>query len=444
MRIQLSDHFTYKRLLLFTLPTIMMMVFSSLYGIVDGFFVSNYVGKTPFSAVNLIMPVYMACAAVGFMLGTGGCAVVSKALGEGKPKAANQMFSFITCTGVVAGLVISAAAIILMPQIAGWLGAAGELKTNCIIYGRLAFAGFTAFLLQNLFQSFMVAAEQPGLSLKITVAAGVTNMVLDWLFIGVMGWGIAGAAIATVAGQLVGGLAPLVYFLLPNDALLHLTPVSRFDGPLLLQTCTNGMSEMVSNLSGSLVSVLYNFQLMRLAGEDGIAAYGIMMYVNFIFMAIFFGYAIGSSPVISYHYGAENYAELKNLFGKSLKLLAATGVVLTAVSLIFAVPLGRIFASYDQELLELTVRGLRLSALSFLVVGINVFGSSFFTALNNGFISAVISLLQTIVFQLAALIFLPMVLDIDGVWLSGVVARVLALVVTAAFFIAKRHQYKYA
>lgn len=442
MRIQLSDHFTYKRLLRFVLPSILMMICTSVYTIVDGFFVSNYVGKTPFAAINLIMPVLMGVGTVGFMIGTGGSAIVSRAIGEGKKEAANRYFSMLIYAAFIFGAVISFIGFIFIRPIAGRLGATGELLENCVLYGRILFCGMPFFILQYAFQSFFVTAEKPGLSLKVNIVAGVTNALLDYLLIVVFPMGLAGAAIATIAGMFIGGVVPALYFIRENDSLLQLTKTT-FDGRVLLRTCINGSSEMVTNLSSSVISVLYNFQLMRLAGENGIAAYGVIMYINIIFMAIFLGYSFGSAPIVSYHYGAGNHQELKNLFRKSIQFLLGSGILLVILSEIFARPLVMIFASKDSELLEMTTRGFQLYALAFLIMGFNVWGSAFFTALNNGPVSAAISFLRTLVFQSIAVLVLPALFGIDGIWLSIVAAELLSLVVTGIFLLMKRKRYQY-
>lgn len=442
MRIQLSDHFTYKRLLRFVISPILMMVCTSLYSIVDGFFVSNYVGKTPFAAVNLIMPVCMALGTIGTMIGTGGSAIVSKVLGEGKKEQANQYFSMLIYFAIVLSVVLSALGFVFARPIASALGAEGEMLENCVIYSRILFIALTAFVLQNIFQSFFVTAEKPALSLKISITAGITNVVLDFLFIAVFHWGIAGAAIATGIGQLVGGVIPIVYFARKNDSLLQLTKAG-FNGKILLKTFGNGSSEMVTNLSTSLVNILYNFQLMKIAGENGVAAYGIIMYVNFIFMAIFFGYSIGSAPIIGYHYGADNHDELKNLFRKSIFLMGGVGVLLTLLAEILTVPLVTIFASYDADLFSMTCHGFRLYSFAFIVMGVNVWGSAFFTALGNGAVSAAISFLRTLVFQIAVVLILPIFFGIDGIWLAIVVAELLALIFTVIFFITNKKKYRY-
>lgn len=443
MRIQLSDHFTYKKLLRFVISPILMMICTSLYSIVDGFFVSNYVGKTPFAAVNLIMPVCMALGTIGTMIGTGGSALVSMTLGEGKQKDANRYFSMLVLFAIVMSIFLSIIGFIFARPIAIALGATEELLENCVIYSRILFIALTAFVLQNMFQSFFVTAEKPSLSLKISVLAGVTNVVLDFLFIAVFQWGLAGAAIATGLGQVVGGFIPLIYFARKNDSLLQLVK-TRLEGKVLKKTFGNGASEMVTNLSTSLVNILYNFQLMKLAGENGVAAYGIIMYVNFIFMAIFFGYSIGSAPIISYHYGSANHDELKNVFRKSITLMSSTGVLLAILAELLTVPLVTIFASYDAELFAMTCHGFRLYSLAFAIMGINVWGSAFFTALGNGIVSATISFLRTLVFQIVVILILPMLLGIDGIWLAIVVAELLALIFTIGFFGWNRKKYHYA
>ncbi|MCI8484334.1 MAG: MATE family efflux transporter [Lachnospiraceae bacterium] len=443
MRIQLSDHFTYRKLLRFVLSPVLMMICVSLYSIVDGFFVSNYVGKTPFAAVNLIMPVCMAFGSVGIMIGTGGSAVVSKVLGEGKREEANQYFSVLVYFAVLLSLMLSVIGFVFARPISAALGAEGELLENCVVYSRILAVALTSFVLQNIFQSFFVTAEKPGLSLKISLLAGGTNMTLDYLFIAVFHWGIAGAAVATALGQIVGGIVPLFYFARKNDSLLRLTR-TKIHTRIILKTFGNGSSEMVTNLSTSLINILYNFQLMRLAGENGIAAYGIIMYVNFTFMAIYFGYAIGSSPVVGYHYGAGNQKELKSLFSKSLILMGTAGILLTLLAEFLAVPLVDIFAGYDAELSEMTCHGFRLYALAFSVMGINVWGSALFTALGNGLISAAISFLRTLVFQILMVTVLPMLFGMDGIWLAIVAAESLSVIVTGIFFAAKRKKYHYA
>ena len=440
--IRLSDHFTFSKLLRFTLPSIVMMVFTSIYGVVDGLFVSNFVGKTAFASVNLVMPFVMILGGMGFMIGTGGTALVSKILGEGDPDTANRTFSMMVLFTLALGIVLSAGGIIFMRPVSRFLGATDAMMDDCVLYGRII-TGFTfAFMLQNVFQSFFIAAEKPKLGLKVTVAAGLTNMVLDALFTAVFKWGVAGAAIATGLSQCVGGVLPLVYFLRPNSSLLRLSPTRLRLRPILA-ACGNGSSELMSNISSSLVSMLYNFQLMRLAGEDGVSAYGVLMYVQFIFISIYIGYSIGCAPVVSYHFGAQNHGELKNLLGKSALLMGCTGVALTALAMALADLLSRLFVGYDAGLFALTSHAFRLFAWSFLLAGFNIYASGFFTALNNGGISAAISFLRTLVFQSASVLILPIFLDVDGIWWAITVAEVFAFLISVTFLLAKRGKYHY-
>lgn len=447
MKIQLSDHFTYSKLLRFTVPSIVMMIFTSIYSVVDGFFVSNFVGTTPFAAVNILWPFIMICAAVGFMLGTGGSALVAKTLGEGKPDEANRIFSMLVYASLVLGVIIAILAVVFLRPISILLGAEGELLENCILYGRILLPALPFFILQNEFQSFLVTAEKPGFGLAITVAAGLTNVALDALFVAVFRWGLAGAAAATAASQLVGGLIPLFYFLLPNKCSLHLVKTG-FLPTAFRHTCLNGSSELVTNISMSLVSMLYNLQLIKLAGENGVAAYGVVMYVSFMFIAVFLGYSIGCAPVISFHYGADHQDELKGLFRKSLVLMTAFSVMLTVLAEVLARPFSVLFVGYDPALLEMTVQAFALYSLSYLLTGFNIFGSAFFTALNDGLTSATVSFLRTLVFQTAAVLLFPLLLPshlkLDGIWLSIVVAEALSLAVTLFFILKKRRKYGYA
>lgn len=440
--IQLSDHFTYNKLLRFTFPSIVMMVFTSIYGVVDGFFVSNFAGKTAFASVNLIFPFIMILGGMGFMIGTGGTALVSLVLGTGDKEKANRYFSMMIYLAVILGVVLSAAGILFTRPMASFLGATPEMMEYCIVYGRVVFLFLATFMLQNVFQSFLIAAERPKLGLAATVGAGVTNMVLDALFVGAFRWGVAGAALATGISQCVGGLFPLIYFLRANTSLLRLTR-TRLELKPIIQACANGSSELMSNISGSIVSMIYNFQLLRYVGENGVSAYGVLMYVQFIFIAIYIGYSIGAAPIVSYHYGAGNDMELKNMLKKSVLLMTGASLVLTAAAFLLAAPLSRIFVGYDAELFALTSHALRLFSFSFLLAGFNIFASSFFTALNNGAISAAISFLRTLLFQTAAVLILPLVFDVDGIWLAITVAEVFAFLLSAGFLFAKRGKYHY-
>lgn len=442
MNIQLSDHFNYKRLLCFSMPSIVMMIFTSVYGVVDGFFVSNFVGKTPFAAVNFIMPFLMILGSVGFMFGAGGSALVAKTLGEGKHEKANQYFSMLIYVSIISGIVIMCASLLLLRPIAKLMGAEGAMLDDCVLYGRIILIVLPALILQYAFQNFFITAEKPQLGLVVSIAAGATNIIGDALFVAVFRWGLAGAAAATALGQVVGGLLPLIYFVRPNTSLLHLTK-TQYDGNVLLKTCANGSSELMSNISISLVSMLYNIQLMKYAGENGVAAYGVLMYVNMIFLAAFIGYANGTAPVVSYHYGAGNYAEMKSLLKKSFMIIGIFSVSMFVIAEVMAMPLSKIFVGYDRELLELTARAFAIYSFSFLFSGIAIYGSAFFTALNDGLISALISFLRTLLFQVVAVLLLPIILGIDGIWISVVAAEIVAAMVTILFLIGKRAKYHY-
>ena len=441
-KIQLSDHFTYRKLFRFTLPSIVMMVFTSIYGVVDGYFVSNYAGKTAFASVNLVMPFIMILGGMGFMIGTGGTALVSVVLGQKDHERANRYFSMMIYLTVIMGVILSVFGFTFMKPIAVLLGATEEMLADCVLYGRIVISFTTAFMLQNVFQSFLIAAEKPKFGLVVTVIAGATNMVLDWLFVGVFGWGVAGAAAATGLSQCAGGLVPLVYFLLPNKSLLRLTR-TKLELIPLLKACGNGSSELMSNISSSVVSMIYNFQLLKYIGENGVSAFGVLMYVQFIFVAIDIGYSIGCAPVVSYHYGAGNSPEVKNMLKKSMLLMGTLGILLSALAFCLAEPLAKIFVGYDAELHALTSHAFRLFSFSFLLAGFNIYCSSFFTALNNGAISAAVSFLRTLLFQTSAVLILPLILDVDGIWLSNAFAEIFAFAISAIFLIAKRKKYNY-
>lgn len=442
MKIQLSDHFTIRKLLRFVLPSIVMMVFTSIYGVVDGLFVSNYVGKTPFAAINLVMPFLMILGGFGFMIGTGGSALVAKTMGAGDDETANRYFSMLIKLTLWSGVALTVLGIVLMEPISRLLGATDAMMDDCVAYGRVVLAFNAAFMLQNVFQAFLITAEKPKLGLYATVAAGVTNMVLDALFIAGFGWGVKGAALATGLSQCVGGVFPLIYFARPNSSRLRLIR-AKIEWRAMGQACFNGASELMSNISGSLVSMLYNFQLIRYAGENGVAAYGVLMYVQFIFIAIYVGYAVGCAPIVSYHFGAENHDELKNMLRKSAALTAGAGVLLTVAANLLAEPLAKLFVGYDAELFAMTTHAFRLFSLTFLVAGFNIFISSFFTALNNGVISAAVSFLRTLVFQMLAVLILPHFFGVDGIWWSIAAAEVPAFAVSLAFLFGKREKYHY-
>ncbi|MDE5577657.1 MAG: MATE family efflux transporter [Oscillospiraceae bacterium] len=442
MHIHLSERFSYGKLLRFTLPSVIMMIFTSLYGVADGFFVSNFAGKNPFTAVNFIMPFLMILGAMGFMFGTGGSALIAKTMGEGDSDMADRQFSLLVYTTLICGVIIAALGIIFIHPVASVMGAEGELLENCVLYGRIILLALPFYMLQFEFQSFFSTAEKPRLGLAVTIAAGMANIIGDALLVAVFRFGIVGAAAATALSQAVGGIIPLFYFALPNTSRLKLTK-TRLDLGVLAKVCTNGSSELMSNISMSLVNMLYNVQLMKYAGEDGVAAYGTLMYVNLVFLAAFIGYSVGTAPIVSFHYGAEDYAELKSLLKKSCVIISVFAVIMFADAELLARPLAKIFTGYDEGLLSLTVRGFFIFSFTFLFAGFAIFGSAFFTALNDGLTSALISFLRTLVFQTAAVLVLPLIWGIDGVWVSSVAAEFTAAAITVIFIFAKRKKYRY-
>ena len=442
MQIRLSEHFTFRKLIRFTLPSIAMMIFTSVYSVVDGFFVSAFVGKTSFAAVNFIMHYLIMLGAVGAMLGTGGSALIAKRLGEKREKEANEFFSLLIYTLLTVGAVLAAISIILAEPVARLLGGEGELLRLAVLYARINFIALPAWMLQYAFQSLFVTAEKPHLGLVFTIGAGLTNILLDGVLVGLLKLGVAGAAMATGLSQTVGGFIPLLFFFRKNSSLLRLGK-ARIDVRALLKACSNGSSEFLSNISMSVVGMLYNAQLLKYAGEDGIAAYGVMMYVGFIFVAVFLGYSVGSAPIVGFHFGAGNCDELKNLRRKSLTLMISASVVMMLASLLLSAPMSRLFVGYDSGLYEMTVRGFIIFSFSFLFSGIPIYASSFFTALNDGITSAAISFLRTLVFQTAAILIFPLFWELDGIWFSLVAAEIAAAAVGAILLIAKRKRYGY-
>lgn len=443
MKIQLSEHFTYRKLIKFTIPTIVMMIFTSIYGVVDGIFVSNCVGAEAFAAVNLILPALMILGTIGFMIGTGGSALVSKTIGEGDTRKANEYFSMLIYLLIIVGAIFTLVGVFLVKPISVLLGATEDMLEDCVTYGTALILFLVPFVLQNCFQSFLIVAEKPTFGLIISVISGVLNMVLDFLCMKVLGMGVLGAAVATGISQLAGAIIPIIYFIRKNDSPLKLTK-AKWEGRAILQACVNGSSEMLTNLSMSLVNMLYNLQLMKYIGSDGVVAYGIIMYVGFIFSGTYLGYSIGTAPIIGYHYGAKNTEELKSLLKKSLKLMAVTSVVMTVLAEISSKLLASIFVSYNTQLLEMTTRAIQLFSLSYFISGFNIFASSFFTALNNGVVSGAISFLRTLLFQIIMIMVLPSLWGVDGIWLAVVFAESLALVVSAVFLIANKKKYQYA
>ena len=442
MNIQLSDHFTFKKLLRFTLPSIGMLIFTSIYGIVDGFFVSNFVGKTPFAGVNFIMPLLIILSSFGYMFGAGGSAIIGKTLGEGDREKANILFSLFIYISMAMGIVISVLSIMLLPKMARLMGADGQMLEICVRYGRIILVALPFYMLQFEFQSFFITAEKPQLGFFVTVLSGVTNMVFDLIFVALLKWGVEGAALATAMSQFVGGVVPVIYFSRPNNSLLKFTK-TRFNGKALLKVFTNGSSELITNISMALVGMLYNIQLLKYAGENGVAAYGVLMYVGMIFVAVFLGYSAGVAPVVSFHFGAQNHSELKSILRKSSIIIGTFSVAMFIFAELMAKPMSYIFVGYDVSLMNITARAFFIYSFSFLMAGFAIFGSGFFTALNDGLTSAVISFLRTIVFQVVAVLALPLIWELDGIWASVVFCEVMAVLITAIFLKLKQKEYNY-
>lgn len=440
--IQLSDHFTYKNLFRFVIAPICTMLFTSIYGIVDGFFVSNYVGKTAFASLNLVMPYIMMIASVGFMFGSGGNALVSLHLGLDEKQKAKKYFSLIVYTLIGIGVVLAAVSIFLAPVISKLLGASEEMLPYCVLYLRINMIGVVFFMLQNLFQNFLITAEKPRIGFAITLIAGCTNMLLDWILVGICDLGIAGAAWATVTSQIVGGAVPFIYFAFSKSSILKLTG-TRFEAKVIAKTCCNGVSEFLSNVSASIVGFLYNLQLMHYVGENGVSAYGVIMYVSFVFVAIYIGYSMGVAPIIGFNYGAGNKPELQNIFRKSVVILTITNITMFVIAEVLTVPMAKIFVEYNQALNELTVRGMRIYSIAFLMMGFNVFASAFFTALSNGKISAIISVTRTLILQLVMIYVMPILLDVDGLWAVVIAVEGMSLIVTGYYIVKNRKNYGY-
>ena len=440
--IQLSDHFTFKKLFRFVIAPICTMIFTSIYGIVDGFFVSNYVGNTAFASLNLVMPYIMMVASVGFMFGTGGNALVSLHLGLDEKRKAKEYFSLIVYTLIGIGVVLAVVSIFLAPGISKLLGASEAMLPYCVLYLRINMIGIVFFMMQNLFQSFLITAEKPRIGFAITLIAGCTNMLLDWILVGICSLGIAGAAWATVTSQIVGGIVPFVYFVVSKSSILKLTG-TKFEAKVIAKTCGNGVSEFLSNVSASIVGFLYNLQLMRYVGENGVSAYGVIMYVSFVFVAIYIGYSMGVAPIIGFNYGSGNKSELQNIFRKSVGILTITNILMFVLAESLTVPMAKIFVGYNKALNELTIRGMRIYSIAFLVMGFNIFASAFFTALSNGRVSAILSVTRTLILQLIMIYLLPMLLDVDGLWAVVIAVEGISLIVTIYYILKNRKNYGY-
>lgn len=442
-QIQLSDHFTYSRLLRFTLPSICMMIFTSIYGMVDGFFISNIVGKTAFASVNLIIPFLQIIGGVGAMLGVGGSALVAKTLGEGDIPKARRYFTMMMYLMLGTSIFFTVVGIAVLRPVAYLFGATEAMIGDVMTYGTICLLFNTALQAQYTFQSYLIVAEKPKLALGVVIAAGVSNMILDYVLMAVIPMGIAGAAFATGLSQCVAGVIPFLWFLSKkNKSALRFTKTNFELKPMLL-ACGNGASEMMSSVSASITGILYNLQLMKYAGEDGVAAYGVVMYAAFVFLGVFNGYSQGSSPIMGYHYGAQNFKEMKNVLKRSLIMLGSAAAVLTALAMMLARPIASVFVGYDAELLDMTARAFMICATPFLVMWFNMYTSCFFTALNDGAVSAAISFMRALVLPVICIIVMPLIWELDGVWYSLAGSEILGVFVSLAFLLGKRKKYHY-
>ena len=440
--ISVSEHFTFGKLIRISLPTIAMMIFMSIYWVIDGLFVSNFVGETSFAAINFVYPVILIIGAVGSMFGTGGSALIQKLIGEGNKERASNTFSLITYAGLIFGFILGLGGIFLLGPIVKAMGASEAMADDCVLYGRIICGVMPFYVLQFQFQSLFPAAERPRIGLVVTICAGCTNIIFDALFIVGFKWGVAGAASSTALSQFVGGVIPLIYFSCKNKSLFRLGKI-KLDWNAFGKVCLNGCSEFLTNISMSFVGILYNIQLMKYIGENGVSAYGVLMYVSMVFMGIFVGYTMGIAPIISYNYGAKRPEEIKSILVKSLIFIWITSVIMFVLGEALARPMAELYVGYDPELRDLTIRAFYFFSISFIFVGMAIFGSSFFTALNNGVVSAIISFLRTLVFQVLAVMLLPLAFGVDGIWSSLIVAEFMAAFLSSIFIFAYRKRYGY-
>lgn len=441
MQNDISKEFTLPSLIKFTLPTIVMLVFVASYTIVDGIFVSRFVGTTALSAMNIVFPLINILIGLGIMMGTGGSAIIGRKLGEGKEEEARSAFTLVTVFSIIVGLVISALCFLFIQPLSILLGADENLLPYCIAYGRIMMAFYTVSVVQTLFQTLFITAGKPQLGLWLNVAAGLANILFDYVFIVLLDMGIAGAAWGTVSGFLIGGIPALVYFAKPRTVLYFVKP--RWNGRIILQTMTNGSSEMVTNAAMAITTLLFNLAMMELLGEDGVAAITIVLYAQFLFSSAYLGFASGAAPVFSYNYGNRNIPQLKWLFKTCLCIILISSVVCFAFSYLMAVPTIAIFTPKESNTYAITLYGYKIFVWNFLFAGINIFASSFFTALSNGKVSAMISFLRTFVFVAGSILLLPKFLGIDGIWLAVPVAEAVTVLVALFLLAINRKHYHY-
>lgn len=439
----LGGHYGARRLFISSLPLIGMMVLISIYSIVDGLFVSNLVGTTAFAALNLIWPAIGLVGALGLMVGTGGAALVSKTLGEGDEPRANRYFSMFVEFILLLSVVLAVPLLVWMEPLAVAIGAEGEMVRQCAIYGRICAAGMPAFMMQMGIQPFFMVAGRPRMGTWISLVSGLLNIGLDALFIIVCGWGLAGAAAGSMLACCFGGFYPLWYFSSRFNRSSLAFKATGFEFGPLAKACSNGLSEFVGNISFNIVSMCYNWQLMRFYGENGVAAYSVILYLGFIFVAVYSGYNMTVTPLVGFNFGAGNKRELRSLLRHSLTLMLVLGVLLAGTAELLAGPAARLFVGYDSELTALTVHATRLYAPSFLITGLTLFVSAWFTGLNNGPVSALASFSRTFVFELSCVFLLPVLLGVNGIWLSAPAAEILSLFLGAALLLRFRSRYGY-
>lgn len=445
--ISLSEHFTYPKIFKIVIGPVLMMIFSSFYSVVDGIFLSAYAGDGAFSGVNLIFPYIMILGGVGFMLGTGGVALVTKTLGEGDKKKANSYFSLVLYFAIALGVIITIVGYFTVEPFARMMASLSSSNTDLMIdaairYGHTMVLGITLFMLQNIFQSFFSGAEKPLMGFVFIAGAGILNILLDWLFVGVLSMGVEGAAYATIIGQFVGGVLPILYFSLYKKLPFKLGKCKLEIKPLL-KIMGNGSSEFVSNIASSIVSVCYNMQLLRYIGPDGVSAYGVCMYMNYLFMAIFLGYSVGVAPIIGYNYGAQNHDELHNVFKKSLIIIGIVGFCMLGLGEGVGPIFASVFANGNEHLNQIATKAMRIYSFVYLTAGFSIFGSAFFTGLNNGLISAIISIVRALIFELSMVWLLPIGMGGDGIWLASPLAEIASTIITVYFYIHEQKKYKY-
>jgi len=444
MKIELQGHYGYGRLVRTMLPSIATMIVSSIYSIADGLFVSNYAGSTAFAAMNIIWPGIQILAVFGLMVGAGGSALVSKTLGEGDQDKACRIFSMLTRITMLAGIAMAFLFFILMKPLTWVLGAEGGMIQMATTYGRIIVITLPLYMIQMMFQPFFMVAEKPELGTQISIICGVVNIVLDALFIIVFRLGLIGAALGTAISIATGGLFSLIWFLSKrNKTHLQFRKNVKTEWKHVGKSCSNGLSEYVGNVALSVVSICYNLQLMKYIGESGVAAYGILMYLGFVFAAVFIGYNLSVTQIIAFNYGERNHTELRSLLHKSIILISVGGVIMTTVAETAAAPLARFFVGYDESICILTIRAIRIYMLSFLICGLNMFASAWFTALNNGIISAISAFVRTFIFELGCVFILPTFFGVDGIWNAVNVAEVCALLFSAFLITAFSKKYGY-